>query len=117
MNINKTLITFPPGSQKGKLLRREKRFLVEVEAGDKRFWIHCNNSGSMLGLLRPGTEVFMSPASRPDRKLPYTLEMIKMQDFWVGVNTLTPNRILYLAWKAGLLQTCFANQLVDILSA
>ena len=48
------LIQFPEGSRLVRLCRREKRFLVEVEAGGERFWVHCNNSGSMLGLLRPG---------------------------------------------------------------
>ena len=97
------LITFPPGSRKALFVRREKRFLVEVEAEEGRFWIHTNNSGSMLGLLRPGAEVFMSPAVRPGRKLPFTLELIKLGNFWVGVNTLTPNRILYRAWAEKIL--------------
>jgi sugar fermentation stimulation protein A len=43
---------------------------VEVEAKEGRFWVHCNNSGSMLGLLRPGAEVVISPAPRAGRRLP-----------------------------------------------
>jgi sugar fermentation stimulation protein A len=98
-----TLIVFPEGSRLARFCRREKRFLVEVEAEGKHSWVHCNNSGSMLGLLRPGATVLISPALRQDRRLPHTLELIQLGSTWVGVNTLTPNRILHLAWQADLL--------------
>lgn len=67
----------------------------------ERLWAHTNNSGSMLGLIRPGAPVLVSPAANPARKLPYTLEMIRLGDMWVGVNTLTPNRLLKAAFAAG----------------
>lgn len=57
----------------------------------------------MLGLLKPGREVFISPAQRAGRRLPYTLELIRFGNSWVGVNTLTPNRILRRAWELSLL--------------
>jgi sugar fermentation stimulation protein A len=97
------LITFPPGTRIARFLRREKRFLVEVEAEEGAFWVHCNNSGSMMGLLRPGNHVLISPATRPGRKLAYTLELVKANGVWVGVNTLMPNRILRAAWQRGLM--------------
>lgn len=97
------LLTFPDGCLTARFRRREKRFLVEVETRRERFWVHCNNSGSMLGLLRPGREVFISPALRVGRRLPYTLEMVKLENIWVGINTLTPNRILQKAWERGVL--------------
>jgi sugar fermentation stimulation protein A len=98
-----SLIHFPEGSRLASFSRREKRFLVEVQAEKEELWIHCNNSGSMLGLLRPGATVLISPALRQDRQLPYTLELVKHDSIWVGVNTLTPNRFLYLAWEADIL--------------
>jgi len=101
------LIRFPEGSRLAGLCKREKRFLVEVQAGEEKLWVHCNNSGSMLGLLRPGATVLISPAPRPDRRLPYTLELIQQDSIWVGVNTMTPNRLLYLAWEAGILPEIF----------
>jgi sugar fermentation stimulation protein A len=97
------LIDFPEGSRLARFCRREKRFLVEVQDGREKLWVHCNNSGSMLGLLRPGATVLISPARRQDRRLPYTLELIRNDSIWVGVNTLTPNRLLYLAWESGIL--------------
>jgi sugar fermentation stimulation protein A len=97
------LVNFPPGSRLARFCRREKRFRVEVETEDGRIWVHSNNSGSMLGLLRPGGRVLISPALRPGRKLPYTLELVRLDRDWVGVNTLTPNRILLRAWRAGII--------------
>jgi sugar fermentation stimulation protein A len=100
---HKPLITFPSGSLLARFCRREKRFRVEVETEDGRWWVHTNNSGSMVGLLRPGAPVLVSPAANPGRRLPYTLELIQLDGIWVGVNTLTPNRMLARVWREGLL--------------
>ncbi len=98
----KPLIIFPKGILTGTFLRREKRFLVEVETQQGAQWVHCNNSGSMVGLLRAGNQVLLSPSQKPGRKLPYTLELIRSNGVWVGINTLTPNRLLRKAWELGL---------------
>jgi len=99
----RVLLRLPEGSRLARFCLREKRFLVKVEAEGGEFWVHCNNSGSMLGLLRPSTTVMISPAPRQDRRLAYTLELVQQNSIWVGVNTLVPNRILHLAWKAAIL--------------
>jgi sugar fermentation stimulation protein A len=44
-------------------------------------------------------DVFLSPAASPGRRLPYTLELVRPCGDWVGVNTLTPNRLLKRAWE------------------
>lgn len=62
---------------------------------------HTNNTGSMMGLLRPGATALLSPADNPARKLKYTLEGLELAGAMVGVNTLTPNRMLHAAWLAG----------------
>ncbi|AGW12771.1 DNA/RNA nuclease SfsA [Megalodesulfovibrio gigas] len=101
------LLPLPSGSRIVSLLRREKRFLVLVQDGDDAFWVHTNNSGSMVGLVREGRRAVISPAPSPKRKLPWTLEMIELtpgREDWVGVNTLTPNRLLAKAFHAGVLQ-------------
>ncbi|NLI80405.1 MAG: DNA/RNA nuclease SfsA [Deltaproteobacteria bacterium] len=79
--------------------RREQRFKVLVEDAGQHFWVHCNNSGSMLGLLRPGAKAVISPARNPGRKLSHTLELIEVDGFWAGVNTSTPNKLLRLSWE------------------
>jgi sugar fermentation stimulation protein A len=97
------LLNFPPGSRRAVFLAREKRFLVHVLLDGHRVTVHTNNSGSMLGLLRPGMDVFLSPAASPTRRLPYTLELVRPHGDWVGVNTLTPNRLLRRMWETGAL--------------
>lgn len=103
------LLPLPPDCRKARLVRRHKRFLAECASGEEIFTAHTNNSGGMLGLVRPGTPVLVSPAANPARKLPYTLELVGLpgsrpeDGLWVGVNTLTPNRLLRAAFTAGLL--------------
>ncbi len=93
------LLKFPPGSRSAVFVAREKRFLVHVLVDGKPVVAHTNNSGSMLGLLRPGMDVFLSPAASPKRKLPYTLELVRPCGEWIGVNTSTPNRLLKRMWE------------------
>jgi len=95
------LLAFPDGCRVGRLQHRLNRFHVEVALDGLRVGVHCNNSGSMLGLLRKGAPALISPTGNPHRKLRYTLELIQVGGLWVGVNTQTPNRILHQAWKHG----------------
>ena len=79
---------------KGKLIKRYKRFFMDVEVNNKVVTAHCPNTGSMLGLLNKGNDVWISKADDPKRKLKYTLEMIKSNQKIVGVNTHRANRIV-----------------------
>ncbi|MDR3073777.1 MAG: DNA/RNA nuclease SfsA [Deltaproteobacteria bacterium] len=103
------LLPFSTPCRKAILKRRFKRFFVECQDGEETFLAHTNNSGSMLGLTRPGSPALLSLAANPNRKLPYTLECVGLpgspaaRPQWVGVNTLTPNRLLRAAFLAGLL--------------
>lgn len=104
MSIRMCEIKFFETCRKAAFIRRIKRFTVEAEALDGLdkgtiLKVHTNNTGSMLGLLRPGTTVLLSPAANPDRKLKYTLEALELSGSMVGVNTLTPNRMLHMAWQ------------------
>jgi len=80
---------------KGSLIRRYKRFLADIiiENGEK-ITAHCANTGSMLGVNDPGSEVWVSPAFNPNRKLKYTWEMIRVGKSLVGVNTTHSNQIV-----------------------
>ena len=79
---------------KGKLIKRYKRFFADVEVNNKVVTAHCPNTGSMLGLLNKGNDVWISKADDPKRKLKYTLEMIKSNQKIIGVNTHRANRIV-----------------------
>lgn len=80
---------------KGTLVKRYKRFMADVELADGTVVVaHCANSGSMLSVNEPGSTVWISPATNPDRKLKYTWEMIRIGDAMVGINTSHPNRLV-----------------------
>ena len=79
---------------KGKLIKRYKRFFVDVEVNNKLITSHCPNTGSMLGLLDKGNDVWISEVDDPKRKLKFTLEMIKVNKKIIGINTHRANRIV-----------------------
>lgn len=97
---------------KGKLIKRYKRFLadVELENGDV-VTAHCANSGSMLSVKDEGSTVWLSPANNPKRKLKFTWEIIEVDGFNVGINTGHPNKIVEEAILAGQVKelTGYAN--------
>jgi sugar fermentation stimulation protein A len=79
----------------GRFLRREKRFLAEVELNDcSRIWAHVPNTGALTGCLVPGQEVLLTKESRPGRKTAHTWRFCKSNDHWVCVDTLVPNRVV-----------------------
>jgi sugar fermentation stimulation protein A len=78
----------------GTLLKRYKRFFIDIEYKNNTITAHCPNSGSMMGLLKQGNQVFFSQSNNPKRKLKYTLEMIDVDKKLVGVNTHSTNKIV-----------------------
>ena len=78
----------------GTLIKRYKRFFVDIKYQGKTITAHCPNSGSMLGLLKPGNNVFFSISDNPKRKLKYTLEIVRVNKNLVGINTLSSNKII-----------------------
>jgi sugar fermentation stimulation protein A len=91
-----------PPLTNGKILRRYKRFLADVELpGGEVVTAHCPNSGSMKACAEPGRPVYLSRANNPKRKLSYTWELIQMPGSLVGVNTLLPNRLVHAAISDG----------------
>jgi len=88
MKFTKSLI-------KGKLVKRYKRFFTDVKVNNEVVVAHCPNTGSMMGLLDEGNQVFISKNDNPKRKLKYTLEIIKVKKKLIGVNTHFANKIAY----------------------
>ena len=79
---------------KGKLIKRYKRFFADIKVNNQIITAHCPNTGSMMGLTDEGNEVWVTKNDNPNRKLKYTLEIIKVNKSMIGVNTHRANRIV-----------------------
>ena len=90
MKFNETLIA-------GQFIKRYKRFFVDVKIGNEKVVAHCPNTGSMMGLLKKGNNVWISKSNNPKRKLKYTLQIIEDQKSKVGINTHLTNKIVFEA--------------------
>ena len=80
---------------KGKLIKRYKRFFADIKLNKEIITAHCPNTGSMMGLLNANNDVWISKSDNPKRKLKFTLEIIKVRNILVGVNTHLANKIVY----------------------
>ncbi len=90
----------------GRLIKRYKRFLADVElSSGEMVTASCPNTGSMLGLTTPGLGVYVSESNSPTRKYRHTLEIIDVgsngKPMLVGINTSLPNRIVTEAIQSG----------------
>lgn len=84
----------------GLFLRRYKRFFVDVELKNGLHMTgYCPNTGKMSDLLIPGSPVYLSLRQR-GKGLPFIWEMVQIDRTLIGVNTHTPNRLIYAALAA-----------------
>ena len=87
----------------GILLRRYKRFLADVRLENgATTTVHTANTGSMLGCAEPGSRVWLSRASNPERKYSLSWEIVETTtNVLVGINTALPNRLVREAIEQG----------------
>lgn len=86
------------------LIKRYKRFLADVRLENGQIiTVHCPNTGTMLSCSTPGSRVCLSRSDNPQRKYPFTLEMVEDNATWVGVNTARTNKLVVEALNKGLI--------------
>jgi sugar fermentation stimulation protein A len=100
IKIGKTIIEFPP-LEEGILIKRYKRFLVDIELDNGEVvTAHCANTGPMKGVLFPGGRVRLRYSPSPKRKLDWSWEQAQVPSHneskkcWVGINTSLPNKLI-----------------------
>lgn len=93
----------PRPLHEGRLVRRYKRFFVDVDlAAGGRVTAHCPNTGSLMGCAEPGLRVWLSEAHGPGRKLAFRWELVEVEGgTLVGVNTGLSNRLVHEAVSSG----------------
>ena len=93
----------------GRLVQRYKRFLADVvlDTGEA-VTATCPNTGSMMGLVTPGSRVWLSTSDSPTRKYKHTWEMVAADlgrgPHLVGINTNHPNKLVAEAIEGGLVK-------------
>ncbi len=96
----------PTPIHRGTLIKRYKRFLADVtlDCGET-VTASCPNTGSMMGLVEPGTTVWLSESDNPKRKYKHTWELLELDTHGckatVGINTGHPNKIVAEAIESG----------------
>lgn len=94
---------YPEPLEEGRLLRRYKRFLADIETRQgEQLCIHCPNTGSMLNCMEEGGRVWFQRSNNPRRKLPGTWEISQTpQGRLACVNTARANPLVEEALLAG----------------
>lgn len=84
-----------PSLTEGVILKRYKRFFADIQLPTGETVVaHVPNTGSMKTCYEPGWRAWISPATNPERKLRWTLELTSPnQSDFIIVNTAVANRL------------------------
>ncbi len=91
--------------QSGRLIKRYKRFLADIELDDGRqLTVHCPNTGSMKNCADPGSEVWIQDSGNPQRKYLFGWELVQVEGrFWACINTGRANALIREAIETGVI--------------
>jgi sugar fermentation stimulation protein A len=89
----------------GRLIRRYKRFLADVELADgKVITVHSPNTGSMKGCSTPGSRVWLQDSENGKRKYRHGWEIVEAEPgVLVGINTGLANGLVRDGIESGLI--------------
>lgn len=90
--------------QEGRLVRRYKRFLADVELpGGGQVTVHCPNTGAMTGCAEPGSRVWLSTSESKTRKYPQTWELVETPTGMACIHSARANQVVREAFAGGLI--------------
>lgn len=86
----------------GRLLRRYKRFLADVELpGGAVLTVHCPNTGAMTGCVEEGAAVWLSQSADPKRKYAHTWELVATGRGMACIHSALANKVVREAFAEG----------------
>lgn len=96
---------FEPELEEGRLIKRYKRFLADIECADGSVvTAHCANTGSMKNCMAEGARVWFSRNDDPKRKLKASWELVETPHGRMAcINTGRANRLVEEALDAGVI--------------
>jgi sugar fermentation stimulation protein A len=94
-------VKFPARLVEGRLIRRYKRFLADIQLPGEVITAACPNTGSLLGCCDPGSRVWLSESASATRKYRHTWELVEVGSVMVGINTGLPNALVAEAIAGG----------------
>lgn len=101
--------------QQGVLLRRYKRFFVDITTPEGlELTAHCANTGAMTGCSSPGSRIWYSTSTNPARKLKRSIELVETDEqHLVCVNTARANQLVAEALNQGLIRQVPKHQMLQ----
>lgn len=96
---------FDPQLEEGRLIKRYKRFLADIECSDGSvITAHCANTGSMKNCMAAGARVWFSRNDDPKRKLKASWELVETPHGRIAcINTGRANRLVEEALVNGVI--------------
>jgi sugar fermentation stimulation protein A len=93
-----------PALEEGRLLRRYKRFLADVELPDGQvITAHCPNTGAMTGCTPEGARVWLSRSTSPTRKYPCTWELVDTPAGLACIHSAKANKVVAEGFESGVI--------------
>jgi sugar fermentation stimulation protein A len=96
-------VRFPRPLVEGRLIRRYKRFLADIQLEAGVVTAACPNTGSLMGCCEAGNRVWLSESDNAARKYRHTWELVEVGRTLVGINTGLPNALVAEAIAAGVI--------------
>jgi sugar fermentation stimulation protein A len=87
----------------GRLIRRYKRFLADIQLEAGVITAACPNTGSLMGCCEAGNRVWLSESDNAARKYRHTWELVEVGRTLIGINTGMPNALVAEAIAAGVI--------------
>ena len=95
---------WPSSLLSGRLLRRYKRFLADIELDNGEvLTVHCPNTGAMTGCDLPGSPVWVSHSDNPKRKYAYTWQLVEVAGQRICVHSALANTVVAEALDEGVI--------------